>query len=59
MTTPAPDLAAFLCHRPGAFILKGAGTEGANAMPLHNPGYDFNDAALAPGVAYWVELARS
>ena len=25
---------------------------------LHNPRYDFNDAAIAPGVAYWVELAR-
>lgn len=53
------DFAAFLRHRPGAFILMGNGTEGANAMPLHNPGYDFNDAALAPGIAYWVELARS
>lgn len=53
------DFAAFLQHRPGAFILMGNGTEGAHAMPLHNPGYDFNDAAIAPGVAYWVALAKS
>lgn len=53
------DFAAFLAHCPGAFILTGNGTEGPNALPLHNPGYDFNDAALAPGIAYWVALAKS
>ena len=53
------DFAAFLAHRPGAFILIGNGTEGAHAMPLHHPGYDFNDAALAHGVAFWTELAKS
>ena len=53
------DFAAFLAHRPGAFILMGNGTEGAHAMPLHHPGYDFNDAALAPGVAFWTELAKA
>jgi len=53
------DFAAFLAHRPGAFVLMGNGTEGAHAMPLHNPGYDFNDAALAHGVRYWVELAKA
>ncbi len=53
------DFAAFLQHRPGAFILMGNGTEGANAMPLHNPGYDFNDDAIAPGVAYWCALAKA
>ena len=25
---------------------------------LHNPKYDFNDAALPHGVAYWIELAQ-
>jgi len=53
------DFAAFLAHRPGAFVLMGNGTEGANAMPLHNPGYDFNDAAIGHGVRYWVELAKA
>lgn len=51
------DFAEFLAHRPGAFILMGNGTEGSHAMPLHNPGYDFNDDAIAHGVAFWTQLA--
>jgi len=53
------DFAAFLAHRPGAFVLMGNGVEGAHAMPLHNPGYDFNDAAIAHGVRFWVALAKA
>ncbi|MFV1590961.1 amidohydrolase [Phaeobacter sp. JH20_36] len=53
------DFAAFLQHRPGAFVLMGNGTEGPHAMPLHNPGYDFNDDAIDGGVSYWCDLARS
>ncbi|WP_392342319.1 amidohydrolase (plasmid) [Phaeobacter sp. BS52] len=53
------DFAAFLQHRPGAFMLMGNGTDGAHAMPLHNPGYDFNDGAIEHGIAYWCALARS
>lgn len=51
------DFAAFLAHCPGAFVLMGNGTEGAHALPLHNPGYDFNDAAIEHGIAYWTQLA--
>lgn len=51
------DFAAFLDHRPGAFVLMGNGEDGANALPLHNPGYDFNDAAIPHGVAFWKRLA--
>jgi hippurate hydrolase len=53
------DFAEFLTHRPGAFILMGNGAEGHAAMPLHNPTYDFNDEAIACGVAFWATLARS
>jgi len=52
------DFAEFLHHRPGAFVLAGNGVEGAYAMPLHNPGYDFNDALIPVGVAFWTALAR-
>ncbi len=52
------DFAAFLDHCPGAFVLMGNGEEGRAAMPLHNPHYDFNDAALPHGVAFWCALAR-
>jgi len=26
---------------------------------VHNPGYDFNDAILPIGAAYWVRLAET
>lgn len=51
------DFAEYLLHCPGSFILMGNGTKGANAMPLHNPGYDFNDEAIQHGIAYWKSIA--
>tara|TARA_R110002096_G_scaffold42457_2_gene114586 strand:+ start:15512 stop:16633 length:1122 start_codon:yes stop_codon:yes gene_type:complete len=51
------DFAAFLQHRPGNFVLMGNGTTGANARPLHNPQFDFNDDAIAHGIKYWETLA--
>lgn len=53
------DFAAFLEHKPGAFVMMGNGTEGHAGMPLHNPGYDFNDAAIPHGIAFWTSLAKS
>ena len=43
---------------PGCFVLMGNGTEGAHARPLHSADYDFNDAALEHGAAFWVTLAE-
>ncbi len=48
------DFAFMLREIPGAYIFLGNG----DSAPVHHPAYDFNDAALAPGVAYWAELAR-
>ncbi|MCP4316383.1 MAG: amidohydrolase [Hyphomicrobiales bacterium] len=53
------DFAVFLTERPGAFILMGNGTEGPSAMPLHNPGYDFNDKAMKSGIEYWKAMAKA
>ncbi len=50
----AEDFAFVLRQVPGAYIFVGNG----DFAMLHNPKYDFDDAAIAPGVAYWVELAR-
>lgn len=47
------DFAFMLEERPGAYILIGNGATAG----LHHPAYDFNDAALPHGVAYWVRLA--
>ncbi len=51
----AEDFAFVLRKVPGAYVFVG---NGDSAM-LHNPRYDFNDDALAHGVAYWTELART
>jgi hippurate hydrolase len=53
------DFGVMLQHRPGAYALLGNGAEGeAGSAPLHSPVYDFNDAALAPGVAFFEALVR-
>ncbi len=50
----AEDFAFMLNRVPGAYIFMGNG----DSAPVHHPAYDFNDEALAYGVAYWSELAR-
>lgn len=42
---------------PGAYIMLGT-AKGDNDPPVHNPYYDFNDAALPVGAGYWVKLAE-
>jgi len=51
------DFAFMLQKRPGAYIAIGA-AEGDDDPPVHNPYYDFNDAILPLGAAYWVALVR-
>jgi hippurate hydrolase len=46
------DFAFMLQKVPGCFFGIGNG----NSKSLHDPGYDFNDALLEKGVAFWVEL---
>ncbi len=54
------DFAKMLLHRPGAYILMGNGDDGPHhSQPLHNPHYDFNDAAIPVGVGYWCALAEA
>ncbi|MBB5752426.1 M20 aminoacylase family protein [Prosthecomicrobium pneumaticum] len=48
------DFAYMLEARPGAFIFIGNGPSAG----LHNPHYDFNDAALPVGASYWVRLVE-
>jgi len=52
------DFAQFLKHCPGCFLLMGNGVGEHHGAPLHNPHYDFNDAALPFGVAFWSALAE-
>jgi hippurate hydrolase len=48
------DFSYMLEARPGAFIFVGNG----DTAGLHNPAYDFNDAAIAYGSSYWARLVE-
>lgn len=54
----AEDFAYFLLERPGAYIWIGNGDLN-NSYALHSPYYDFNDAILPLGAAYWIKLVQS
>jgi len=43
------DFSYMLAERPGAYIIIGNGTGGEGGCDVHNPGYDFNDAAIPYG----------
>jgi hippurate hydrolase len=57
--TGGEDFAFMLQAKPGAFVFMGNGTApDGKVHALHTPKYDFNDAALPHGVAFWVNLVR-
>lgn len=49
------DFAFMLEQRPGNIALLGNGSTAG----LHDPAYDFNDAAIPYGIAYWTQLAAT
>ena len=49
------DFAFMLQEVPGCYAVLGQGTGRA---ALHHPRFDFNDATLVTGAAYWVTLAE-
>ncbi|MBO0905228.1 amidohydrolase [Jiella sonneratiae] len=53
--TASEDFARFLDHVPGCFAFIG---NGETSAPLHNPAFDFNDAALLHGAHLHVAIAR-
>jgi len=57
-TMGAEDFAFLLQEVPGCYVWLGTGV--GDATPgLHNPSYDFNDAALPIGATYWSQLAMA
>jgi len=52
------DFAHFCEAVPGCFMLLGNGQSGAHAQPLHAADYDFNDALLPLGAAFWLQLVQ-
>lgn len=55
--TGGEDFSFMTERKPGALIFLGNGV-GAEAHALHTPKYDFNDAALPFGVAWWLGVVR-
>jgi len=53
----AEDFAYMLRERPGAYVWLGTGGA-AEGRILHSPHYDFEDAAIPWGVAWWVTLVE-
>jgi hippurate hydrolase len=43
---------------PGCYVVLGNGVDSKGGCAVHNPGYDFNDAAISWGAAYFVGLAE-
>jgi amidohydrolase len=57
--TGGEDFAYMLRGKPGAFVFVGNGSApDGRVHALHTPDYDFNDAALPHGIAFWVKLVQ-
>jgi amidohydrolase len=57
LTMASEDFSYMLERVPGAYIQIGNG-DGEGACEVHNPGYDFNDAAIPYGAALFVRLVE-
>ena len=53
------DFSFMLQERPGCFVNLGNGVGSVGGCTVHNPGYDFNDAALPYGATYWARLVET
>ena len=56
-STAGDDFAFFGAEAPGCYVWLGNGPARDGALH-HNTGYDFCDAAIPTGVAWWAEVAR-
>lgn len=53
------DFSFMLQEKPGCYIRIGNGAVGEHGgVVVHNPRYDFNDAALPWGASYWAQLVE-
>lgn len=53
--TGSEDFAYYLQHKPGCFLRLG---NGEHSPMVHNAKYDFDDANLTVGAAYWTRLVE-
>ncbi len=57
--TAGEDFSEFLARVPGAYCWLGTGAPAHPEGVHHNPHFDFNDAALAHGAAFWCSLVET
>ncbi|MGG5823714.1 M20 aminoacylase family protein [Falsiroseomonas sp. HW251] len=57
--TAGEDFSEFLARVPGAYCWLGTGAPAHPEGWHHNPHFDFNDAALAHGAAFWCSLVET
>jgi len=57
--TPGEDFSEMLARRPGAYVWLGTGDPAHPEGVHHNPHFDFNDAALPHGAAFWCALVET
>ncbi|HEV8014587.1 MAG TPA: M20 aminoacylase family protein [Stellaceae bacterium] len=57
LTMASEDFAYMLEQRPGAYVQIGNG-DGEGGCEVHNPGYDFNDAALTIGASLFARIVE-
>jgi hippurate hydrolase len=57
--TAGEDFSEFLARIPGAYAWLGTGDPAHPEGWHHNPHFDFNDAALAHGAAFWCALVET
>ncbi len=58
--TGGEDFAFMMERKPGAFVFLGNGTAPDGSFhTVHTPKYDFNDAIIPLGAAYWVSLVKT
>ncbi|RVT86786.1 amidohydrolase [Rhodobacteraceae bacterium CCMM004] len=57
-STAGDDFAELSTRVPGCYVWLGNGPAEDGALH-HNTRYDFNDAALGPGIAFWCALVRA
>ena len=58
-TTGGEDFAYMMEQRPGAFIFLGNGVNpDGSTHQVHTPHYNFNDAIIPTGAAYWVSVVQ-
>jgi len=56
-STAGDDFAEMAAHAAGCYVWLGNGPAEKGALH-HNGGYDFNDAAIGPGVRFWTRLVE-